>query len=462
VPLLVATVLLLTPAGAQAYLYWQNGGLGIGRANLNGSVVDQSFITHDGAQCGLAASGSYLYWAVGGPSGATTIGRASIDGTGVNNSFIRGASDPCGLAIAGGYIYWGNNGATSDYIGRANLNGSDVDQTYIATGGRTCGLAIEGPFIYWAGKLQNEIGRANLNGTGVDPAFIATAANSSPCGIAADASNIYWANTQTGTIGGAALDGTGVEQSLIGGLGVPVWVTVEGAHLYWIDFADGHLAEANLDGTGVDENLVQAGYTQPYGLAADALSSPIAGQTVGASPVSGTVLVKTPHATAFTPLTPGETIPLGSTVDATNGVVTLTSAELAKGVIDTGRFYGGSFRVSQVGAKAGLLTVLTLNGPKPAGCTTHAIRHLPGSASSARRRKQTVRELWSVTRGRFATVGHYALANGHASTWLTEDSCAGTRIHVSHGTVTVRDFPHHRSSVLKAPGSFTAHPGAGG
>jgi hypothetical protein len=32
--------------------------------------------------------------------GSSTIGRAKLNGTGVNNSFIKGAIGPCGVAVA--------------------------------------------------------------------------------------------------------------------------------------------------------------------------------------------------------------------------------------------------------------------------------------------------------------------------------------------------------------------------
>ena len=51
------------------------------------------------------------------------IGRANLDGTGVNNAFITGATNPDGLAVDGTYIYWANS---SNGIGRANLVGLAV------------------------------------------------------------------------------------------------------------------------------------------------------------------------------------------------------------------------------------------------------------------------------------------------------------------------------------------------
>ena len=41
-------------------------------------------------------SQAFIYWA---NSGGQTIGRANLNGTSVNQSFIRGAIEPCGVAV---------------------------------------------------------------------------------------------------------------------------------------------------------------------------------------------------------------------------------------------------------------------------------------------------------------------------------------------------------------------------
>jgi hypothetical protein len=192
---------------------------------------------------------------------------------------------------------------------------------------------------------------------------------------------------------------------------------------------------------------------------AGAAPPPVLGKNVDAAPVSGVVLLKLPGQKTFTRLTAGAQIPLGSLVDATHGVVTLTGAKDAHGHTATGRFYAGEFRVGQKRVAAAELTVLTLAGPKPSGCTTHSVR----SATIARRRRHKKRSLWgSSSKGNFRTVGSYASATERGTKWLTQDTCSGTLIHVTQGSVAVADFPHHRTLLVHAPHSFLAHPGAGG
>ena len=57
-----------------------------------------------------------------------------LDGTNVNQSFITGAGAPAGIAVSRGYIYWANQGANQSgtTIGRANLDGSAVNESSIS------------------------------------------------------------------------------------------------------------------------------------------------------------------------------------------------------------------------------------------------------------------------------------------------------------------------------------------
>jgi len=121
-------------------IYWTNVGTNtIGRANLNGQNVNQSFINNAQAPFGMAVDSSHIYWAnhVG-----NTIGRAGLDGQNVNQSFITGAFRPYWVAVDSRYIYWTN--ALGNTIGRADLGGQNVNQNFIITG--------NGPF--WPGGGQ--------------------------------------------------------------------------------------------------------------------------------------------------------------------------------------------------------------------------------------------------------------------------------------------------------------------
>ena len=119
-----------------------------------------------------------------------TIGRAKLDGTDVDQNFITGASNLVSIALHRDHIYWGNAGAGG--LGNAPIGGQDSTAPTLSripmTGG-AAGVAVHGDHIYWSndggpGALGGgqSIGRARLDGTEVDQSFITGA--SLPNGVA--------------------------------------------------------------------------------------------------------------------------------------------------------------------------------------------------------------------------------------------------------------------------------------
>ena len=89
VTLLLAALLassLALASRADAYIYW-TGSNGIGRANLDGTGANPSFIPEASSPYGVAVDSAHVYWA-NFETGTSTIGRANLDGTGANPSFI--------------------------------------------------------------------------------------------------------------------------------------------------------------------------------------------------------------------------------------------------------------------------------------------------------------------------------------------------------------------------------------
>ena len=80
---------------------------------------------------------------------SATIGRANLDGTGVNQRFITGADGAVVLAVDAQHVYWGTSCASSlsslvQRVGRANLDGTGADQDFIArTAGCVSGVAVD-------------------------------------------------------------------------------------------------------------------------------------------------------------------------------------------------------------------------------------------------------------------------------------------------------------------------------
>lgn len=261
------------PGSSPAAVYWTSE-YGIGRANLDGEAVEQSFIGSSYARfaCGVAVDHEHVYWS---NPDTGTIGRARIDGSDPDPSFITGADSPCGVAVDRAHVYWTNG--TFNYptpsaqaVGRANLDGSGVDQSFISSVAEPCGVTVDHAHVYWTNAANGTIGRAELDGTGVEQSLIAGADR--PCGLAVTGGsiiprhavlggNIYWANSGElpgMTIGRASLDGSAVEQSFIDGLQEVSGVAVTGEHVFWSDAGSGAgVGRAALDGTLVERQFIK-------------------------------------------------------------------------------------------------------------------------------------------------------------------------------------------------------------
>jgi streptogramin lyase len=291
---LVALGLALA-AEASALVYWTSEG-SVGRANLDGSEVDRSFITGIGeAPQGVEVDGEHVYWT---SWRGDTIGRANLDGSEVDPSFITGASGPWGVAVDGGHVYW-TNGQTGT-IGRANLDGTGVNQDFIIGGSGIRGIAVDAVHVYWVNAESEAIGRANLDGSEVDQSFI-TGVGQYPHTVAVGAGHVYWANEGfRGAIGRANLDGTEVEPSFVSVEPYATNVAVLGEHVYWTyrvvgGGGLGTIERANVDGTELEPNLI-FGVSEWGGLAV-AAEAPTA--SIGSPSSGGGYLRDASVATSF-------------------------------------------------------------------------------------------------------------------------------------------------------------------
>jgi hypothetical protein len=346
--LIVATVLLLALAlapAAGASVYWTNAGATIGRANGDGTGVNQAFIGAQG--CGLAVDAAHVYWT---NFDLGTIGRANRDGSGVDQNFIAVVNPSCGLAVDGAHIYFGKLDAAesgnSGSIGRANLDGTGVNQNFITLTDVPVAVAVDPAHVYWANDGNAAaIGRANIDGSAADQNFIPVRL---PSGVAVDGAHIYWTSISEGAIGRANLDGTGVNQSFIDAGFFPNAVAVDSAHIYWTNLnpifqepADDAIGRANLDGTGRNPSLI-TGAADPVGLAIDveqparlsvddvAAAEGDAGQTAFRFAVS---LDRPESAPVTVDATTGDgTASAANDYRATGGTVTFAPGETAKQV----------------------------------------------------------------------------------------------------------------------------------
>jgi hypothetical protein len=257
-----AIVLLVLPATpASAYIYWSDfSHQTIGRANNDGSGVNDSFIHTGAGATGVAVDAAHIYWA---NQNENSIGRAGIDGSGVNNSFITGAAKPTGVAVNGSSLFWSS---IEGPIGRANIDGTGKNTEFIKGVSESCGVTVDVGHVYWVDLTlgTSYIGRSSLNGGFVQNHFVTIPGTAFPCGVGVNSANIYWADT--GFLGGGTtigradvLDGEGPDPSFIHGASSPCGVAVVGSQLYWANSETGTIARANTDGTGVNETFFDTG-----------------------------------------------------------------------------------------------------------------------------------------------------------------------------------------------------------
>ena len=172
---------------------------------------------------------------------------------------------------------------------------------------------------------------------------------------------------------------------------------------------------------------------------------PVHGVELLAAPVDGTVKVKEPGQTAFNVLTELSLIPVGSTIDTRGSRVQLTAAtggfgsEAADHPMD---FYAGLFKIIQkpgtnAPAKAKLIQKLAC-GKKKGG--KKKAKASAGGPTAVVSRKRKRRRVWGSGSGSYSTAGKGGTGSVRGTTWLTKDTCKGTKFKVTEGIgITVFD-----------------------
>ena len=202
---------------------------------------------------------------------------------------------------------------------------------------------------------------------------------------------------------------------------------------------------------GYADNISVTLTTAPCPTAADApldppVEEPQARINANAEVSSGRIFVKRPGGTEFQELRDARSIPIGSEVDATKGVVALETAATTSGTSQKGEFYDGAFVLTQTGG-ARPTTDLTVTG---------RIDKCSGTGKDDVRAAARSRRLWGNARGRFRTRGRYATATVRGTRWEVQDTCNTTTVSVRRGTVLVRDLAKRKNVRLKAPRRYTA------
>jgi hypothetical protein len=202
----------------------------------------------------------------------------------------------------------------------------------------------------------------------------------------------------------------------------------------------------NSEGTETPAAAAVPGAVPPPGQGSQpsgALGGAVPGLSVVIEPVSGRVTYRTPGRRQDSRLLSATSVPIGTAVDTTRGVVRITAADDAGGV-SVGTFHDSPFQIRR--GSDGVIELALLGGRFP---------HCEGACTSARRRA-TVRRLWGSATGRFRTRAHYASCTVRGTSWMIEDHPGDTLVKVRTGSVLVRDFFLDRDVILNKGESYVA------
>jgi hypothetical protein len=201
------------------------------------------------------------------------------------------------------------------------------------------------------------------------------------------------------------------------------------------------------EGTDTPTAVAVPGTVPPPGQGSQPSGAPggaVLGQSVVLELVSGRVTYTTPDQRQPTRLLSTASVPIGTVVDATRGVVRITAADGAGGV-SVGTFHDAPFQIRQ--GSDGVIELALRGGRFP---------HCDGACTSATRRRATVRRLWGNAKGNFRTRGRYAACTIRGTNWMVEDHPGDTVVKMRRGTGLVRDFVVDRDVVLNTGQTYVA------
>ena|GEM_PF-760585 len=237
----------------------------IGRANIDGSGSQPSFIP--AAAKWTAVDSGHVYWS---NAEAGTIGRAEIGGANPEPSFITGLESPEGIAVDSGRIYWAearDHQEGHGTIGRATLAGGSVEKEFISGAGDPRGVAVSSEYVYWTNGANTDIGRATITGGSPEQSFISRS-DKRPWGIAVDASNLYWIEQEAGNAYVIKTNVDGSDESLRGVTRQARSIAVDSNYIYWSDPEKATIGRLGLN--LLDENAeFLSGVQGVFGVATD-------------------------------------------------------------------------------------------------------------------------------------------------------------------------------------------------
>ena len=372
-------------------------------------------------------------WATGG--GTASVGDDYVAGSGTLEYPAGTTSQPINITVNGDTI---DEVLETITVTLSNATNANLPATPTVNGRITDddgpGITVGGATVTEGGTLEFTV---TLSGTSVQPVKVDYATTNGTAAAPGD----YTAATGTLEIPAG---------STTGKVSVP---TVQ-------DTADEPNETLTLTISNAQDGTIAGGSASATGTINDDDPTPPTGEGPVGTDGSGMVLVKRPGERAFTPLTFGSKVELGTIIDATNGVVKLiVPCPDCPGGVQAGEFYGGRFVVLKTrGAKPTWEIMLedayNVNKPKKNGIPKAFDSSYNPIASMAAAKRTMV---WGKAKGRWRTTGRYGAATIRGTEWLVDDRQAGkTKVRVKEGSVKVRDFVKKKTVTVKAGKSYVA------
>lgn len=179
---------------------------------------------------------------------------------------------------------------------------------------------------------------------------------------------------------------------------------------------------------------------------------------------TGEILIKLPGTDTFVPLEKNAVVPLGTVVDARQGVAVVTWAK-PDGSTYSARFWAGVFEIKQT-TGANPIGEVKLRDDLVGKASTARATNAAGIASApaqfdawiAKKKKQGKRKnkVWGEGKGNYRSSGSNSSATVRGTVWLVENFQNATRTYVRSGIVDVRDFKRRKTIRLRKGKSYLA------
>jgi hypothetical protein len=170
---------------------------------------------------------------------------------------------------------------------------------------------------------------------------------------------------------------------------------------------------------------------------------PVLGKAMDIQVDTGIVLFKPKGGKKFKRLTKVTLVKNGTIIDARRGTVSITSVR-PDGTLQSMDFFKGIFRATT--KRSGLTTANLVGGN---------FKRCPSSSARSTKNTKPVRQLWAKGKGKFKTQGRFLSAAVRGTAWQTIDTCSGSTVNVTEGSVTVRDLLLKRTVIVQAGGFYT-------